>query len=411
MEGFSTKAIHGEYEKEDAHGALRPPVYECVTFEFPDAESLEEAFLGRRMGHVYSRITNPTVDYFERRIRLLSDSLGVIAVSSGMAAISKVILAIAGSGDNIITSKNLFGNTFSLFEKTLGEWGLEVRYDDLSDSSSLAKKIDSRTRAIFFETITNPQMEVPDAQLLSRAAEEHQILLVADNTCTTPYLFPAKKFGVHVDVISSTKYISGGATCVGGLIIDYGAYDWKNNPRLKNQSAKFGPFALIARLRQEVYRNTGACLSPHNAYLQALGLETMALRIDKSCDNTLAIAEYLKKKDSVLQVDYPGLKDHRAYEIARRQFSGRSGGVLTFDLKDKKQCFNFMNNLKIVRRATNLNDNKTLVLHPASTIYCEYDARQKQELGVRESMLRLAVGIEDVEDIIGDIGQALEVLS
>jgi O-acetylhomoserine (thiol)-lyase len=234
--------------------------------------------------------------------------------------------------------------------------------------------------------------------------------VVLDGTTTTPYLFKSKDYGVDVEVLSSTKYISGGATSVGGLIIDNGTFHWKQNPKLSAEAKKFGPGALLNVLRREVYRNLGSCLAPHNAFLQTLGLETLSLRIDKSCANTLSIAQWLQQHPRVSTVNYPGLTTSTYHGAAKRLFPRGAGGILTFDLASREQCFTFQNALKLVRRATNINDNKTLVLHPASTIFCEYSAEEKSAMGVSDSMLRLAVGIEDVEDIIEDLERGLVAL-
>ena len=405
-----TKILHTKFLKDDPHGSLHMPVYDNVTFEFKSAEDLELAFAGRKPSHMYSRISNPTVEHLEQKIKVLSDATGVLALSSGMAAISNTILAIARTGDNIITSKHLFGNTFSLFEQTLKDWGLETRYTDLTNPQEVEKLVNEKTRAIFLETITNPQLEVADIGALSVIARKRGILLIADTTMTPPYLFSAKEFGVDIEVISSTKWISGGATSVGGLIIDYGTYDWKKSAKLNKDAIKYGPFAFINRLRREVYRNIGACMSPHNAYLQSLGLETLPLRLDAACVNTQKLAEFLKKTKQVKNVNYPGLKGSTFYKIARKQFGEKPGAVLTFDLESKSECFKFLNNLKLIRRATNLQDNRSLVLHPASTIFCEYSGQLKKEMGVPETLIRLAVGIEDYRDLIVDIKQALEAI-
>jgi O-acetylhomoserine (thiol)-lyase len=408
--GFSTKAIHSKFIKKDPHGALHMPVYDSVAFEYESAEDLELSFQGKKPNHIYSRITNPTVENFEQKIKKVTDAFGVIALSSGMAAISNLIITIAGSGDNIITTKHLFGNTYSLFERTLKSWGLEVKYSDLTELENLEKLIDNKTKMIFFETITNPQLEVADINALAKLAKDNNVLLVADTTITPLYFFNAKELGIDIEVLSSTKYISGGATSVGGLIIDNGLFDWQNNEKLAENAKKYGPFTFLLKLRTESYRNLGACLSPHSAYLQSLGLETFALRVDKSCINTLTIAQFLESQKKVKTVNYPGLKSSPYYKIAKKQFNSLPGALLTFDLSSKKECFQFMNRLKIIKRATNLNDNKTLIIHPASTIFCEYTPELKAQMGVRETMMRLAVGIEDTEDIISDIKQALEVL-
>jgi len=405
---FITKILHTKFSKEDPHGSLHMPVYDNVAFEFKTAEELELAFAGRKPAHMYSRISNPTVEHFEQKIKAITDAVGVIALSSGMAAISNTILTIAKSKDNIITSKHLFGNTYSLFENTLGDWGLETRYVDLTKPEKVSQLIDEKTKAIFLETITNPQLEVVDIKAISEIARRKNILLIADTTMTPPYIFDARECGVDLEVISSTKWISGGATSVGGIIIDHGLFDWKKNDKLHADAVKFGPFAFVSRLRREVYRNIGACMSAHNAYLQTLGLETLPLRLDLACANTLKIAEFLKKAGQVKSVNYPGLKDSSYYEIACKQFGDKPGAVLTFDLASKKECFHFLNNLKLIRRATNLHDNRSLILHPGSTIFCEYDDVLKDEMGVRDTLIRLAVGIEDYRDLIADIQQSLE---
>jgi len=404
---FTTKILHTSYNKKDIHGTLRMPVYDTAAFEFPDAESLEDAFLNRKPGHVYSRLTNPTVEHLEKIIKEVTGALSVVSFASGMAAIANTFITLVQPGDNIITTKHLFGNTYSLFHKTLKSFGVEFRFVDLTDLTSVKEVIDEHTRAIFLETITNPMLEVADAGALSEIARENKILLIADTTLTPLYLFDAKKHHVDLEIISSTKYISGGGTSTGGIVIDYGTYDWSQSAKLKDDAEKFGPFAFIARLRKEIHRNFGACLSPHNAFLQTLGLETFALRAEKSCVNSLEIAEWLEKQAKVEKVNYPGLKSSPYYKLSQKQFGKLAGAIITLDLASKEVCFQFLNNLKIIRRATNLNDNKSLALHPASTIYCEYTPEELVPLGVSDKMIRLAIGIESARDLIDDISQAL----
>ena len=410
MKGFATKAIHCGAMKKDVHGALRVPIYDNAAFEFESARAIQLAFEGRSLGHSYTRISNPTVEDLEERIRLLTDARGVVAVSSGMAAIANVILVLAETGGNIISSRCLFGNTYSLFEHTLKPWGLGVNYIDLTEADNLKRAINEKTRAVFLETITNPQLQVVDIAKISKIAVDFNIPVILDGTVTTPYLFRSKDFGVAIEVISSTKYISGGGTTVGGLIIDNGIQDWSACPRLKDTAKKYGPYALIAHLRREAYRNLGSCMAPHNAYFQTLGLETLGLRIDKSCENALALARFLESRREVKSVNYPGLKNSPYHELAKNQFGNKFGGILTFTLADRKACYKLIDSLTIIRRATNINDNKTLILHPASTIFCEYSEEEKNELGVPSNMIRLAVGIEDREDIIDDLKKGLESL-
>jgi len=409
--GFSTNAVHGPLPRlKDQHGGLRPPVYDTVAFEHESAEAINQVFSGRKPAHAYSRITNPTVEEFENRVKLLSGSLAVIAVSSGMAAISNILLAIAGSTTNIITSRHLFGNTVSLIEHTLKPWGLEARFVSMADPSEISAAIDDDTRAVFLETVTNPQLEIADIKAIADVTSAHGIPLIVDNTVTTPYLFRSKDFGANIEVLSSTKYISGGATSVGGLIIDNGNFDWRQSARLHDWAKKMGPMALIGSLRREVYRNIGSCLAPHHAYLHSLGLETMSLRIEKSCANALSIARFLKQHKKVAAVNYPGLAGSAHHDVAAKQFGSRFGGILTFDLQDRDRCFALINNLKLIRRASNVNDNKTLILHPASTIFCEYSEEKLEEMKIRQTMIRLSVGIEDLSDIIDDLEGGLATL-
>ncbi|MDT8446737.1 MAG: PLP-dependent transferase [bacterium] len=410
MNGFTTKAIHAKRPKADSHGSLRMPIYETVSFEHASAQEIAQAFQGRRAAHVYTRISNPTIEELEQKVRLLSGGLGVLALSSGMAAISNLVLTLCWQGGNLVTSRHLFGNTVSLFEHSLGPWGLEVRYVDMTNPAEVEAAIDEKTGMVFLEIITNPQMEVADMKALSAITQAKGVPLAVDSTVTTPYLFDSKAHGVDVDLLSSTKYISGGATTVGGLLIDNGTFDWKRHPKLGEAAKRMGPMAMLATLRTQVFRNLGGCLAPHNAAQQSLGLETLALRIERSCENTLALAEMLEAHPKVASVNYPGLPSSKFHQLAKAQFGGRYGGLLTFDLKDKEACFAVIDGVNLIKRATNINDNKTMILHPASTIFCEYSETQRQVMGVGESLIRLSVGIEDLKDLKDDLTQALDQL-
>lgn len=409
MKGFATKAIHGSLNSiKDSHKALRTAIYDNVAFEFDKAIDMQKAFEGRRLAHSYSRISNPTVAEFENRIKMLSDAQGVIAVSSGMAAIANVIIALAGSDTHLVTSNYLFGNTYSLFEQTLKPWGLSVSYTDMTNPAKIEAAIHEKTALIFFETITNPQLQVADIRAVVEIGNKHGIPVVVDGTMTTAVLCKTHDYGAAVEVLSSTKAISGGATSVGGLIIDNGTFDWSKNRKLKPLAKQCGPMAFLTSLRREIYRNLGSCLSPHNAYLQMLGLETMELRMRKSCDNALHIAQWLEESEKVEKVNYPGLENSPYHNPAKMQLSGGFGSVLTFNLHSREACFAVLDNCNVIRRATNIHDNKTLMLHPSSTIYCEYPAKDKEKMGVSDNMLRLSVGIENHEDIIDDLANALE---
>lgn len=410
MKKFATIAIHGNPICSESLGSLRFPLYDSVAFEVGSSYELELAFTGKKPFHTYSRITNPTVDEFEERIRALTDAYGVIALSSGMAAISNVVFALTGSGDNIVASKHLFSHTYSFFSETLSLLNINVRFVNILSEKEILENIDKNTRLIFMETISNPQLEIPDIYKICEISSEMEIPVILDNTLATPYLFNSKKAGVSVEVLSTTKYISGGATSVGGVIIDNGIFDWRKNPYLKDLSKKYGNSSFLVKLRKEIFRNLGACLSPHNAWLQLLGLETLPLRVDKSSQNALLIAEYLKTIPKILRVNYTGLKENLFYERASKLFNGKYGGILTFELNNKEECFKFMDNLKLIRRATNINDNKSLIIHPASTIFSDYSKEEKEEMGISDGLLRLSVGIEDVTDIIEDLNEGVKVL-
>ena len=271
MKGFNSKLIHGDIEaqkkKKDVFGSLKIPIYDTASFEFDSAESIENAFLGKSQAHAYSRITNPTISELENKLTLVSGAVGCLCCSSGMAAISNVILSICQSGDNIISTKYMFGNTVSLFDKTLKPFGIQARYIDLSDINEIDKNIDENTKAIFLENITNPHLIVFDIDQISKIAKDKNILLIIDNSLLTPYLFKSNDFGVDIEIVSTTKSISGGATSIGGAIIVYQTEKWLYNERIKDDFKKYGYEVLLKKLKKEVYRNLGSCLSPHNAYL------------------------------------------------------------------------------------------------------------------------------------------------
>jgi len=400
------------------------PIYESVAFGFDNSEDIEAAFKGRKAAHTYSRISNPTIDHFERKVKTLSGAFGVLAVSSGMASISMTLASLLQAGDEVLANHHLFGNTYSLLSRTLGQWGLKTRFEDLTGTPDKNGKLPDRdaeknridalispnTRLIYVETLTNPQLEIPDFSLLSELAREHKIPFVADTTMTPPYLFDAKAAGVDIELLSSTKYMSGGATSVGGLIIDHGTFDWKSHHLLASLGKSFGPHAFLASLRQRVYRDFGACLSPQHAWLQSLGLDTLALRVDRSLTTTRQLSAFLQHHPKIGFVSYPDIPESPWHQRAKTFFPKGSGGVISFGLADKSACFRFMNALRLVRRATNIHDNKTLIIHPASTIFGEYDEAMRKVLGVPDTLLRLSVGIEDAADLQTDISLALEAL-
>jgi O-acetylhomoserine (thiol)-lyase len=407
--GFDTRAIHGDIPKKDVHGAIRYPVYAGAAFSFESAEDLEDAFAFRKPAHTYSRVTNPTVEAFERKVNLLEGGRGAIAVASGMAAISNVFLNLLQTGDNVVSANSLFGNTYSFLNHTLKKFGIETRFVDIDNLDQVDRAIDENTRALFLETISNPKMNVPDIAKIIEISHAKGAAVIVDATVTTPYLFNAKAYGVDIVIHSSTKLISGGATSIGGVIVDTGNCAWAGYPGLAEYK-NLREWAFLARLRKEVYRDLGACMAPQTAYLQSLGLETLSLRVEKVCENTAAIAAYLNTHKKVNKVNYPGLPDSSFYEIAKKQFNNRFGGLLSFELADKPTCFQFLNQLQIIKRASNLGDNTSLIIHPASTIFREYTLEEKSAMGVTESLVRLSVGIENIEDLVGDMWQALDTI-
>jgi len=404
---FTGKLLNTPYGKPDAYGALSMPVYHSAAFEFETAEEMEAAFIGKSPNHTYSRITNPTVQYFESRVQTITGALSVTALNSGMAAISNAIICLAQTGSNIVTSKHLFGNTYSFFVSTLAAFGVKTRFCDLTNPDEVEAHIDENTCAVFLEILTNPQLEVADLKALSAITKAKGVPLVADTTVIPFCAFKAKEFGINIEIVSSTKYISGGATSLGGLILDYGNFDWQALPKLHTMAKEFGPATFTAKLRKEIHRNLGAYMTPQVAYMQTLGLETLAVRYERVTDTCQKLVEKLEKLPEVESVNYTGLPSNKYYILSKEQFGDRPGAMFTLDLASREACFTFMNKLKVVRRATNLFDNKTLAIHPASTIFVTFTPTVRKDMNVSDKTLRISVGLEDVEDLYADFVQAL----
>lgn len=385
-----TKAIHTAYCLPDAYGALSMPVYHTAAYEFKNADEMADAFCGRTDMPDYSRVTNPTVTYFENKVKELTGATNVIALSSGMAAISNTLLAVAGAGKNIVSSRHVFGNTYSLIAGTLLRFGVKPKLCDLTDIETVESMVDENTCCIYLEIITNPQMEVADLRALSRVAKAHHIPLIADTTMIPFTEFSAKELGVDIEVVSSTKYLSGGATSIGGLVIDYGTLEG------------FGQ-----RMKTEMLLNLGAYMTPHVAYMQTLGLETLNARYRLQASNALELARKLCTLPAIRRVNYVGLEDNLYHELAVSQFGKTGGAMITIDLESREACFSFINRLKLIRRATNLFDNKSLAIHPASTIFGNFTDRQRKSMDVLDTTVRLSVGLEDVDDLFEDIKNSL----
>ena len=386
-----TQAIHTRFQTKDAYGSLAMPVYHTAAYEFDNATEMADAFCGKTDAPDYSRVTNPTVTYFENKVKAMCNAHGVIAVSSGMAAISNTLICLTAAGKNIVTSRHLFGNTYSLIAGTMMRFGVKPHLTDLTNLKEVEDAIDNDTACIFMEIITNPQMEVADIAALAEIAHKKGIPLVADTTMIPFTQFDAHSLGVDIEVVSSTKYLSGGATSIGGLVIDYGT-----TPNFTD------------RMRKELLMNLGAYMTPHVAYMQNIGLETLDARYKVQADNALRVAQALKDVEQIKRVNYIGLEDNPFYELSRRQFGKTSGAMLTIDLDSQEACFDFINRLQVVRRATNLFDNKTLAIHPASTIFGNFTPRQRQKMDVLDTTIRLSIGLEAADDIIEDIVRSVE---
>lgn len=387
----NTIAIQSPFPHRDAYGAIAMPVYHTDAYEFDNASIMADAFCGRINEPDYSRVTNPTVINFEDRVKMLTNARDVVAVNSGMAAISNVLITLASAGKNIVTSRHLFGNTFALISKTLTRFGIECRAVDLINLEEVKKAVDENTCCLFFEIMTNPQLEVADTKALSEIAHKFGVPVVADTTVIPFTEFDSHSLGVDIEVISSTKYISGGATTVGGLIIDYGT--------ISNFQEK---------MRRETLMNLGAYMTPHVAYMQTLGLENLNARYTLQSKNTLELATKLRTLKEIKKVNYVGFEDNPFHNISVAQYGKTAGAMMTIDLESEQACFNFLNKLKLVKRATNLFDNKTLAIHPASTIFGPFTAKQRAEMDVFDTTIRLSVGLEDVDDLFEDIKQALQ---
>ena len=387
----NTQAIHLPYKRRDAYDALSMPVYNAVAYEFDNAQLMADAFCGRIDAPDYSRVENPTVAHFEERIKAITDAIDVIAFNSGMAAISNTLLALSAQGKNIVTSRHLFGNSYSLITSTLKRFGIEARLCDLTRAEEVEKMLDDNTCCIYMEIITNPQMEVADISALAQIAHRRGIPIVADTTLIPFTAFSAKDLGVDIEVVSSTKYISGGATSLGGLVIDYGSH-----------------FDVSHLLRNELLFNFGAYMTPQVAYQQTIGLELLDARYQVQASNALELAKRLQTLPTVNHVNYVGLPDNPYHALAKRQFGPTAGAMITIDLANSEACFHFLNKLKLIHRATNLFDNRTLAIHPASTIYGLFTPQQRADMDVFDTTIRLSIGLEDVDDLFNDLQQALE---
>jgi len=416
-----TIAVHGGYTPDPTTKAVAVPIYQTTSYAFDSAQHGADLFDLKVQGNIYTRIMNPTSDVLEKRVAELEGGIGALALASGSAAVTYAIMTIAGQGDNIVSSGALYGGTYNLFAHTLPQFGIEVRFADYSDPAQFERLIDSRTKAVFCESIGNPLGNVTDLAALAKIAHRHGVPLIVDNTVPSPYLCRPFDHGADIVVHSLTKYLGGHGNSIGGVLVDSGKFPWAEHkarfPQLNEPDASYhgvvytealGPAAFIGRARVVPLRNMGAAISPFNSFLILQGIETLAVRMDRICDNTLAIAKFLQSHPAVGWVKYAGLPDHPQHALAQRYMGGRASGILTFGVKGGRAAGEkFLDALKLVIRLVNIGDARSLATHPASTTHRQLSPAELAKAGVSEDMVRLSIGIEHIEDLKEDLDQAL----
>ena len=419
---LETLAIHAGYSTDPTTKAVAVPIYQTTSYAFDNTQHGADLFDLKVQGNIYTRIMNPTTAVLEQRVAELEGGIGGLALASGMAAITYAIQTIAQAGDNIVSVSTLYGGTYNLFAHTLPKQGIEVRFFDYRDPASLEKLIDDKTKLVFAETIGNPLGNVVDLEAISAIAHRHGVPVVVDNTVATPALMRPFEHGADIVVHSLTKYIGGHGTSIGGAIIDSGKFPWGEHaerfPLLNTPDPSYhgvnyvealGAAAFIARARVVPLRNTGAAISPMNAFLILQGLETLPLRIERHSDNALAVAQYLENHPKVKWVNYAGLSTHPQNGLVQKYLGGKASGILSFGVEGGAEAgARFIDALQLVTRLVNIGDAKSLACHPASTTHRQLNEEELAKAGVSVDMVRLSVGIEHVDDIIADLAQALD---
>ncbi|KIU52604.1 O-acetylhomoserine aminocarboxypropyltransferase [Pseudomonas putida] len=419
---LETLAIHAGFSPDPTTKAVAVPIYQTTSFAFDDTQHGADLFDLKVAGNIYSRIMNPTNDVLEQRMAALEGGVGALAVASGMAAITYAIQTVAEAGDNIVSVAKLYGGTYNLLAHTLPRFGIQTRFAAHDDIAALEALIDDKTKAVFCESIGNPAGNIVDLRALADAAHRHGVPLIVDNTVATPILCRPFEHGADVVVHSLTKYIGGHGTSIGGIVIDSGNFPWADHKQrfaLLNTpdpsyhgvtyTEAFGPAAFIGRCRVVPLRNTGAALSPFNAFLIMQGLETLALRMERHTENALKVAHYLQGHEQVAWVKYAGLPDHPEHALALRYTEGKPASILSFGIKGGQEAgARFIDALKLVVRLVNIGDAKSLACHPASTTHRQLNDEELEKAGVPRDMVRLSIGIEHSDDILADLAQALE---
>jgi O-acetylhomoserine (thiol)-lyase len=420
---LETIAVHGGYTPDPTTKAVAVPIYQTVAYAFDNTQHGADLFDLKVAGNIYSRIMNPTNGVLEARVAALEGGIGALAVASGMSAIAYAIQTITEAGDNIISASTLYGGTYNLFAHTFPQMGIEVRFADYRDPASFGKLIDARTKAIYCESIGNPLGNITDIAALAKVAHDHGVPLIVDNTVPSPYLCRPFEHGADIVVHSLTKYLGGHGTSIGGAVVDSGKFPWAehkarfkrlNEPDVSYHGVVYtealGPAAYIGRCRVVPLRNMGAALSPMNAFQILQGIETLALRMDRICENAVKVATHLQKHAKVASVNYAGLPDHPDHALVKKMMGGRASGIISFTLKGEKgreAGARFQDALKLFTRLVNIGDAKSLACHPASTTHRQLNPSELAKAGVSEGMVRLSVGIEHIDDLLEDLEQAL----
>jgi O-acetylhomoserine (thiol)-lyase len=419
--GFSTRQLHAGYSPDPTTGSRAVPLYQTTSYQFKNTDHASNLFALKELGNIYTRIMNPTTDVLEQRIASLEGGVAALASSSGHAAQVQAIFTLCNAGDHIVTSSRLYGGTYNQFKYTFPKLGIDVTFVDPTDPDNFEKAIQPNTKILYGETLGNPDLAVFPFEEVAEIAGKHQLILMIDNTFATPYLFRPFEWGAHVITHSTTKFIGGHGTSIGGMIVDGGNYDWTNG-KFENfntpdpsyhglvystlSGVGLPPFAIKARVH--VLRDIGACQAPFNSWQTIQGIETLSLRMDRHVQNTQAVAEYLEKHPKVTWVMYPGLKNHPDYERAKRYFPKGAGAILGFGIKGGVEAGKkFIDSLQLFSHLANVGDARSLAIHPATTTHSQLTEEQQVSAGVRPDFVRLSVGLEDLDDILWDLDQAL----
>jgi O-acetylhomoserine (thiol)-lyase len=417
--GLGTKALHAGHTPDSATNARAVPIYQTTSYVFKSTEQAANLFSLKEAGNIYTRIQNPTTDVLEKRLTELDGGVGTVALSSGSAAIALAILNLAKAGDNIVSSRYLYGGTYTLFHYTLARMGIQARFVDMSSPASIKTAMDENTKAIYTETIGNPKNNVDDFEAVAEVAHRQGVPFIVDNTVATPALFRPIDHGADIVCYSLTKFIGGHGTTIGGAVVDSGKFDWSSGrfPEYTTPDPSYhglvycealGNLAYITRLRTTLLRDLGACISPFNSFLLLQGLETLHVRMPRHCENAMKVARFLEAHPCVAWVNYPGLENHPHIENAKKYLPKGQGGIIGFGIKRGAEAgAKFIDKVQLASHLANIGDAKTLVIHPATTTHQQLTPNEQLAAGISPDFIRISVGIEEIEDIIADLDQAL----